>query len=238
MTTTLIVPVLNEIEGVKAIMPKVRQGWVDEILIVDGKSTDGTREWCEQQGYRVIVQQRPGSMGAWWEGFQAAKGDVLILFSPDGNSVPEAIPQLIESIKSGNEMVIASRYKGHAKSEDDDLASGFGNSFFNRLINLLFRARYTDALVMYRAFKKELLERLKFDERTGGQFNRYHVSIFELIVSIRCAQRRIRVDEIPSDELANIGRTDSRAHPGMTKYYNGALMFYHVWREFLLRPGV
>lgn len=238
MKITLLVPVINELAGVQAIMPKIRREWVDEILVVDGHSTDGTREYCEQHGYRVIVQQRPGSMGAWWEGFQAAKGDVIILFSPDGNSVPEAIPQLVEAMRNGCDMVIASRYKDDAKSDDDDVFSAAGNTFFNKLINLLFTARYTDALVMYRAFKKDLLDRLHFTEATGSQLNRYHVSIFELIVSIRCAQRKFKVEEIASDEPDNIGREDSRAHPGMTKFYNGGLMFYHVVREFLLRPGL
>ena len=39
-TVTLLVPTLNEIDGMKAIMPRVKRGWVDQILILDGGSTD------------------------------------------------------------------------------------------------------------------------------------------------------------------------------------------------------
>jgi glycosyltransferase involved in cell wall biosynthesis len=235
MKFTLFIPTKNEIDGVRAIMPKIRKEWVDEIIIIDGRSTDGTKEYLEENGYKVITQTLPKTMGAWWEGFQAATGDVIIPFSPDGNSIPEKIPELVEKMKQGYDMVIVSRYKGKAKSDDDDFLSGLANRWITGLINFLFKADYTDTLVMYRAFKKELLDKLDFNwEKSGKQFNIYGAGLYELLFSVRCAKRKLKYAEIPGDEPERIdGTKDSRAHPGkISKAYNGLLMIFYVFKEF------
>ena len=60
MNVTLFVPTLNEIEGMKTIMPKIKPEWCSQILIVDGNSKDGTAEYARAQGYDVYVQQKKG----------------------------------------------------------------------------------------------------------------------------------------------------------------------------------
>lgn len=56
--TTLLIPTLNEIHGMRVIMPKIKKEWVDGILIVDGGSTDGTLEYARENGYEVFVQKK------------------------------------------------------------------------------------------------------------------------------------------------------------------------------------
>ena len=58
MTTALIITTLNEITGVKKIIPKIKKEWVDEILFVDGGSTDGTIEEARKMGFKVIIQKQ------------------------------------------------------------------------------------------------------------------------------------------------------------------------------------
>lgn len=238
MKISLIIPVRNEIEGVKVIMPQIKKGWVDEIIIIDGNSTDGTREWLIEQSYKVIPQKIIGGMYGWWEGFMAATGDVWIIFSPDGNSVPEAIPQLIDKMKEGYDMVIASRYYGEAKSEDDDVGSAIGNLLFTKLINLLFRSRYTDSLVMYRALRSDFLKKIDFNEQTGLRFNQKRkVPLFEIICSIRAAKKHLKVAEIPADEPKRIGSEKSEAHPGsLGKYISAFVFLAHIIYEFIIWP--
>ena len=141
-------------------MPQIKREWVDEIIFVDCNSTDGTPEWLQAHGYRVITQKSRGLALAYWECFDAMSGDVIIVFTPDGNSMPETIPALVAKMKEGYDLVIASRYLGDAKSEDDDLITGFGNWMFTRMMNLLYGTRYTDVLVSYRAFKISLVKTL------------------------------------------------------------------------------
>lgn len=138
MKVSLIVPTWNEIDGMRAIMPRINKDWVDEIVVVDGGSTDGTIEYAKENGYTVHVQKNPGMRQAYLEVLPVARGDTWITFSPDGNSVPEIIPTLVEEIEKGYDMVIVSRYLGGAKSDDDDLVTAFGNWFSQkRLIPFL-----------------------------------------------------------------------------------------------------
>ncbi|MCA9403873.1 MAG: glycosyltransferase, partial [Candidatus Omnitrophica bacterium] len=60
MKVTLVVPTLNEYQGMQEIMPRVKNEWVDQILVVDGQSTDGTVEYAKEQGYDVVVQKKMG----------------------------------------------------------------------------------------------------------------------------------------------------------------------------------
>src|SRR5262245_11668089 len=92
---TLLVPVLNEIVGLRAIMPRVRREWVDQILILDGGSGDGSAEWARENGFEVHVQREPGLRHGYREVLPLIRGDVLVTFSPDGNSIPELLPALL-----------------------------------------------------------------------------------------------------------------------------------------------
>ncbi|MDI6717462.1 MAG: glycosyltransferase family 2 protein [Patescibacteria group bacterium] len=225
MKITLFIPTFNEIQGIKMIMPRIKKEWVNEILIIDGNSTDGTKEWLEQSGYRVATQKEPGLLSAWWQGFETATGDIIISFSPDGNSVPELIPALVDKIKEGYDIVIASRYKDDAKSDDDTWMTGLGNFMFTKIINLLFGGHYTDALGMYRAFRKELITSLKLDNDKN--------EIFEVLLSIRAAKQRLKIAEIPGDEPPRVDKEDSRAHPGIWGKFKGGLkMISIIIKEF------
>lgn len=206
MKTTLLIPTLNEEEGMKAIMPHINPQWCDQILIVDGQSTDGTVQYAKEQGYDVYIQKQKGLRNAYIEAYDMIQGDVVIFFSPDGNSLPEAIPPLIEKMKEGYDMVIASRYKDEAKSEDDDFLTAFGNKMFTSLINWIHGGHYTDAMVMYRAIKKNLIKDLDLDQnKTYWPEKVFFTKICWMpILSIRAAKRNLKVSEIPSDEPARI----------------------------------
>jgi len=192
----------------KAIMPRVKREWVDQILVMDGASTDGTIEWAREQGYEVYVQKRPGFRQGYNEVWPLIRGDIVITFSPDGNSIPELIPPLIDKMREGFDMVIASRYLPPAKSADDDPVTAFGNWLFTKTVNLLHHGRYTDAMVIFRAYRKQLAYDLELDQdkwhRTPEKLFRTRIS-WEPLLSARAARRRLRIAEIPGDEPPRIG---------------------------------
>ncbi len=207
MKTTLLIPTLNEIIGMKKIMPTISKNWVDQIIILDGGSTDGTIEYAQKEGYTCIVQKKPGLRNGYLEAWPYIQGDIVITFSPDGNSLSSRIPELIEKMKEGYDMVIVSRYANGAKSYDDDAITRFGNWMFTTTINLLFKAHYTDAMVIFRAYKKNLVYALGLDqEQTYSPEKLFATWIsWEPILSVRCAKKRLHVGEIPGDEPPRIG---------------------------------
>jgi len=229
MKTTLLVMTLNEVLGMKTIMPQVSRDWCDQIIIVDGGSTDDTIEWAREQGYELYIQKRPGFRHAYNEVLPYVTGDVIITFSPDGNSIASLIPQLINKMKEGYDMVIVSRYLGAAKSEDDDLVTGFGNWLFTKTINLLHGGQYTDAMVIYRAYKKQIVYDLELnkDEGYGMAEKLFHTRIsWEPLLSVRAAKRKLKVAEIPGDEPPRIG---GERKLQILKW--GAAYYFQVLRE-------
>ncbi len=232
MKITLLIPTLNEVTGMKTIMPKVKREWVDQILVVDGQSTDGTIEAAKEMGYDVVVQKKKGMRHAYMEALPYVKGDVLLTFSPDGNSIPELIPPCIEKMKQGYDMVIVSRYAEGAKSYDDDAVTGFGNSLFTTMINLLHKGHYTDAMVIYRAYKKSLIQDLDLDKdesyETEEKLFKTVIS-WEPLLSIRAAKRRLKVTDIPGDEPAREG---GERKLQVLKW--GAAYMFEVFREVFI----
>ncbi|MFC1546424.1 glycosyltransferase [bacterium] len=208
MKITLLVTTLNEVDGMNIIMPRVKREWVDQIIILDGGSIDGTIEYAQKSGYEVYIQKQKGFRHAYTEVMPLVIGDLIITFSPDGNSIPELLPDLISKIKEGYDMVIISRYLGTAKSEDDDVITGFGNWLFTKTINILHGAHYTDAMVIYRAYKKNLvydLDLMNDDGYTMAETLFKTKISWEPLLSVRAAKRKLKITEIPGDEPKRIG---------------------------------
>lgn len=230
MRVTLLIATLNEIDGMRKIMPQINREWVDQIVIFDGKSTDGTIEYAREHGFFVYVQKKPGFRQGYNEVMEYVEGDVVITFSPDGNSIPELIPSLIAKMRDGYDMVIASRYFQGAKSQDDDALTSFGNWLFTRTVNLLFGAHYTDAMVIYRAYKKHLIYDLQLMEdrwySTPERLFATRIS-WEPLLSVRAARRRLRVTEIPGDEPPRIG-----GERKLQVWRWGAAYYFQFWRDF------
>lgn len=211
---------MNEIGGMKVIMPQIQRNWVDEILIVDG-GNDGTFEYAVEHGYRVLKQKSKGLVGAYREGVAAAIGDAIITFSPDGNSLPALIPLLVAKLHEGGyDMVVASRYLPGAKSEDDDAVTAFGNWMFTKMINVAFSAKYTDTLCMLRIWKKDLYSRSEniFVERAG----------LEPVFCIKAAKLKLKVAEIAGDEPARIAGSRKTS-----PLLNGAAILFTIVLEFI-----
>lgn len=220
MKTTLLVPTLNEIEGMKKIMPEIKKSWVDEIIIVDGGSTDGTVEYAKKKGYFVFAPKVKGLVSQLNEAFKIANGNIIILFSPDGNCIPEIIPPLIKKVKEGNDMVIVSRYTGKAKSYDDDFFTRIGNFLFTGTVNLFFRAKYTDVLVIFRAFRKDILKKINIDVKED----------IDLQLAIKCAKKKLKVADIPGDEPKRVG-----GERKMKIAKTGFELLRALFREILIR---
>jgi glycosyltransferase involved in cell wall biosynthesis len=229
MRTSLLALTLNEIDGVKAVLPQIDRRWVEQILVIDGGSTDGTIEWCRANGYDVHVQNRHGIRFAYLEALPLITGDVVLTFSPDGNCAPEQIPKILDKMREGYDLVIGSRYLGDASSDDDDLVTGFGNWLFTRTVNLLHGGHYTDAMVIFRAFTRTLIRELDLDKEASYRLPEKlfgTVISWEPLMSVRAAKARKRITEVGVGEPPRIG-----GHRKLQLFRWGAAYYFQFWRE-------
>lgn len=189
-------------------MPQIRKAWFDQIIVVDGGSTDGTIQWCESEGHQVYVQKRRGIRFAYLEVLNKIEGDTVVTISPDGNCPPEAIPEMLEKMREGYDLVIGSRYLGDAKSLDDDIVTAFGNRLFTGTVNMLHGGSYTDAMVIFRAFRRDLIYELDLDKEESYRIPEKlfgTVISWEPLMSVRAVKRKKKIAEIVVGEPPRIG---------------------------------
>ena len=219
MSITIIILTLDEIDGVSVIMPQINKNWAEEIVFVDGGSTDGTIEKAKELGFDVIHQKNKGEGNACRIGTDATQSDYIMFFSPDGNDLPEDIPKLIEKTKQGHDVVHISRFGKNSISDDANWLEYFGNKMFTFLVNSFFGGNYTDALNGFRIIKRDIWNELKTDAQ--------YLNI-EQQTCIRLAKRKIPIYEIESREPDRIG-----GETKMIPLTVGAQLSYQIIKEFI-----
>lgn len=222
-TVTLLLPTLNEVDGFKAIFPQIDRDLFDEILVIDGKSTDGTVEYANSHNLRVVTQTKKGLGPAVLEATSMIETECVIEFSLDGNCMVEQLPELVEKLRSGADLVIVSRYKPPAKSYDDNFVTAFGNWMFTTMMSLLGPGKVTDSLTIYRGFRKDIVDYPEFKKFLYGP-------VFEPLVSAVALFRKVKIEEIPGDEPARIGGSSK-----MSPLYNGSCILLMIVRMYFLK---
>lgn len=219
MSVAIIILTLNEIEGVRSLLPSVQKEWADEIAIIDGGSTDGTIEECKKMGFEVVVQKNKGHGGAILTGVNHTKSDFIVIWSPDGNHEVEEIPRLIEKIKEGYDQVIISRFGKGSVNLDAGILETFGNKMFTAIVNILFGGNLTDTLNESRIITRKAFMELNFDafDMTSTQQ-----------MSIRGLKRKQKITEIVGNEGERIGGTRK-----MRPFYVGKLLSEQIIKEFI-----
>jgi len=197
MKSALIIPTLNEIDGMKTVVSKIKKEWVDEIIIVDGGSTDGTVEEAKKQNLIVVQQTTKGKHGAAiFDGFEYTDADILIMFGGDGNNEVEEIPKILSKTMEGYDQVIVTRFGKSSINEDAGLIDGFGNRFFTFLVNIFFSGHLTDTLSSSRSITRKAWNELKMNDFSMSLV--YQMSIRGLI-------KKQKIIDIIGNERPRIG---------------------------------
>jgi dolichol-phosphate mannosyltransferase len=156
---SLILCARNEAPGIESVIQSVRP-FSDEIVVVDGHSTDGTAEIAGKAGAVVCLDNGKGKGDAYQVGIQKASGDILVFMDADGSHDPADIPVLVEPIiKNRADLVIASRHRGGSDEWRGDFLTFFrhiGSGFLSAVINSRWGGDLTDILNGFRAVKRDI----------------------------------------------------------------------------------
>jgi glycosyltransferase involved in cell wall biosynthesis len=196
VSVTAIVPALNEEESIGQVLAAVPAGVVDEILVVDGGSSDGTVAISQAGGARVVHEPRRGYGRACATGVAAARGDIILFLDADGADDPRHIPDLLAPLlRERADMVLGSRLAGKIEPGAMPYHQRFGNQLAAWLIRRLYRLELTD-LSPFRAVGRQSLLALEMEDMGYGWPT-------EMIV--KAAQKGWRLVEIPVRYRPRIG---------------------------------
>jgi glycosyltransferase involved in cell wall biosynthesis len=193
---SIVIPVRNERSTVLPLIERVRAvdcGMPKELIVVDGASTDGTREALTAFGAApdlvLVLEERARGKGrAVRTGFERATGDIVMVQDADLELDPGEIPSLLAPIVEGrSDVVFGSRFKGRGRG-DTPLVGYAGNFVLTWAANLLYFSRLTDILTCYKVMRAEVARSL--DLRCNG---------FDLDAEITCRLLRDghRIVEVP-----------------------------------------
>jgi len=188
---SIVIPALNEAESIGQVLASMPWGLIDECIVVDNGSNDGTGEVAAQAGARVVTSPR-GYGAACSAGAKAAlaTSDVLVFLDGDGSDVVSDMPKLVGPIERGEaDFVIGSRIRGQREPGSMNFSQVFAAHLIGALVKVMYGVRYTD-MGAFRAIRRESLEKLGMTEMTFG---------WNLEMQVRAAQMGLRILEVPTD---------------------------------------
>jgi glycosyltransferase involved in cell wall biosynthesis len=224
-SVTAVIPTLNEARNIAPVVQGL-PSCVDEIIIVDGRSEDGTVDVALRADPRVqvVLEQRRGKGAAMLTGFAAATGGVIVAMDADGSMDPGEIPMFQAALGRGYDFVKGSREAVGGGSQDFSPLRRGGNNALTRLANVIHRNDWTDMCYGYFAFWRDVLpvldmrwEKLTTRALAGelehelsmiyrkrsaarGDLSYGHGFEIETVLFLRAARARLRIAELPSIE--------------------------------------
>ena len=161
---SVVIPALNEAENLPHVLPLI-PNWIDEVILVDGHSHDGTAEVACQllPDIRIVQQSGRGKGNALRSGFNAATGDIIVMLDADGSTDPGEIPVFVNALLTGADFAKGSRFAQGGGTADMPLYRKFGNMCFVLLVRVLFGGSYSDLCYGYNAFWADVLPVLNLD---------------------------------------------------------------------------
>jgi glycosyltransferase involved in cell wall biosynthesis len=220
MKVSIVIPVYNERAFIEEVLLRVQAAPIDkEIVVVDDRSSDGTRPLLEELGkaqsegqHEVIVQngkarlslenirflyqsQNCGKGAALRRGFEAATGDVILVQDADLEYDPRDYGKLLEPIFDGRaDVVYGSRFLG-GPQRVHYFWHYAGNKLLTLLSDIFTNLKLTDMETCYKVFRREVLQDIELQSNRFG---------FEPEITAKIAKGTWRIYEVP---ISYAGRT-------------------------------
>jgi dolichol-phosphate mannosyltransferase len=222
---TVIVPTRNEAENLRPVL-ELAALHADELLVVDGHSSDGTRELAEACGARVILDEGLGKGAALRLGIQEASGDILVFVDADGSHDPHDIPALVKPIVDGvADHVSGSRMLGGSDELHATLHQFvrlFGSQIITLSVNYIRHVRLTDCQNGFRAIRRDVALDLDLRE---------NITTIEQEMVIKTVRRGYRLAEVPTHEYVRAnGVSRFRVKDVWWRYVRSWLYYLLFWR--------
>jgi dolichol-phosphate mannosyltransferase len=215
----VLLPTFEEAETVETVVSSFREAGLREVLVIDGGSTDGTRELAREAGARVVVQSGEGKGQAIREAVRdhVDAPYVLMADADDTYDAADAEAMLRPLLEGEADHVVGNRFADMRPGAMTRL-----NRLGNRLINGAFRAihgeDYGDILSGYRAFTRESFRRLNL---TADGFG------VETEMAVECVKQRLTMAVVPVTYRPRPDGSSTNLHP----VRDGGVIFLELYRK-------
>jgi glycosyltransferase involved in cell wall biosynthesis len=191
-TVTSVIPTLNEAQNIGWVLKRLPD-CVDEVIVVDGRSTDDTIAAAlrARPDAKIVREPTPGKGSALRAGFARARGEIVVMLDADGSMEPSEIVRYVAKIEEGYELVKGSRFMPGGGTTDISRLRSLGNLVLLALANRLYRSSFTELCYGFMAFRRSAMERLSL---TAEGFE------IETQIVVDALRAGLRVVEVPSFE--------------------------------------
>jgi len=230
MKLSVVIPCYNELNTIGEVLNSVLgySGTEKEIIIVDDGSTDGTRQFLQEQvdgklARVIFLEDNQGKGAALRAGFAEATGDIVIIQDADLEYDPEDYPQMLDPIlKNQADIVYGSRFMGNRPHRVLYFWHRMGNRLLTFLSNMFTNLNLTDIETGYKAFRREVIQSITVEENRFG---------FEPEITAKIARGEYRIYEVG---IGYFGRTYSE---GKKIGWKDGLWAIWCILKYNLRPG-
>jgi hypothetical protein len=189
---SVVIPTLNEEKNLPHVLSAI-PGWVYEVVLVDGNSTDRTVDVAREvlPDVRVVYQSGKGKGNALRAGFAAAAGEIIVMLDADGSTNPAEIPAFVGALLAGADYAKGSRFIQGGGSADMTSFRRFGHGMLVQLVRATFGCNFSDLCYGYNAFWAHVLPHLSLDA-DGFEI--------ETLMNVRALKAGLNVVEVHSFE--------------------------------------
>ena len=191
---SIVIPTKNEVNTLKDVLEKTKN-MTDDLIVVDGHSTDGTTELAKNLGAKVVLDNGLGKGDALRVGLNEVKNPITVFIDADGSHDPQDIPKLTEPIENDDaDLVMGSRMLGGSDELFGDIKEVtrlIGSLVISLSINYRFGKRLTDYQNGFRAIKTEVGKSLNLKS---------NITTIEQEMAMKCLKNNYRVTEVPTHE--------------------------------------
>lgn len=201
LSVSVVIPVKNEAANLPHVFHTIPE-WINEVVLVDGRSTDNTVEVALRlrPGIKVVSQKGAGKGDALLAGFAECSGDIIVAMDGDGSTHGSEIIHFVSALVAGADLVKGSRFASGGRSDDITVGRRCGNRLLLALVNHMYGTRYSDLCYGYNAFWSRHLDALAM-ECDGFEV--------ETLMSIRAAKAGLQIHEVPSHERPRLNGTSN-----------------------------
>ena len=190
----ILIPALNEASTIGLVLAEIPIARIDamgcraRMVVIDNGSSDGTAGVAKAGGAEVIFEPRRGKGNAMRRAFRETRADYVVMLDGDNTYPAEHIPDMLESLQNGHDVVLGSRLKGTRAPGSISRVNVIGNRLLTLLACVLYGRKTSDLCTGYWAFRGDVLPMLQL---TAGGFN-LEAELFAEVV-----RHKLRVGEVP-----------------------------------------